>query len=59
MMNLLSVLTVLTVLNGWGISSSVKINEIINSDAQFHLSTHSQARNCPVYRRCKDVGGSQ
>ncbi|MGB3404357.1 MAG: hypothetical protein WBA77_16860 [Microcoleaceae cyanobacterium] len=59
MMKLLPVLTLLTILNGWSISSVVKINETVILDSQFHLSMHSQARNCPVYRRCKQAGGSE
>lgn len=59
MMNFLSVLTLLTILNGWGIASVIQINQTVNLDSQFDLSMHLQARNCPVYRRCKQAGGSQ
>jgi hypothetical protein len=58
MMKLLSVLTLLAILNGLGIilkldsSLAAELNPIIEQSMQ-------QKKDCPVYRRCQEVGGSR
>jgi hypothetical protein len=58
MMKLLSVLTLLAILNGWGIILELNpsLAAELNSSIQQPMP---QAKDCPVYRRCQEVGGSR
>lgn len=58
MMKLLSVLTLLAILNG--LDMTLKLNPSLAAELNSSIQQPvEQAQDCPPYRRCKEVGGSR